>query len=953
MRILSRSCLFAALAAGLCVADAGAEIHTFPNLNRTIPDGDISGLTDTRIISSSVARISEVRVSLAIEGEFNGDLYAYLRHTDETHTNLAILLNRPGSTTTNVHGYADMGLDVIFDDGAPDGDIHFYRRASEPAHGSPCSGVWQPDGRRVGPLEVSESSARTAPLATFLGWNAAGEWTIYLVDAHSGGTNMLKSWGLEIVGAMPSPVSWATPDDIGYGTALSAEQLNATSPVPGSFSYNPPLGTVLRAGDNQFLTVTFTPADTISYLPASASVSINVRKAPLTIAVVDASRSYGAENPSFTATYSGFVNGDSVATLDSFPVLLTSATLSSPVGTYSITASGAADTDYSIAFQPGTLAVTPAALHIIAEDQTKAYGAPLPRLTARFEGLVNGDSPETLAIPPVLSTTASHTSGVGTYSISVDGAADPNYSIQFSSGTLKIAPAALTIRANDQTMIYGDPLPELGAVYEGFVNGDTVSSLDRQPTLSTSATSISSVGVYPITPADAAGANYAISLVPASLTIIPRPLIVSAENKAVTYGVDLPELTATYAGFAPGDNLTSLDSPAALFTSAVNGSPVGSYAITVAGAADPNYACVFEPGTLSITPALLTVRVEDSIKSYGAPIPPFELSYTGFADGDGPGDLDVQVEASTAALPASDVGTYPISLTGGSDRNYTITLVPGTLRITPALVSGLVRSSTLQSKPGEVVRFGMETSVVAPGTGEPSGTVQFTVDGLPIGIAVPLVGNQASLEAGDLPVGWHTIGAVFSGDANFQGTSALLPEPLLINTPPYAGTDRVLRISTNSVKLSIASLLDNDVDPDGHSFQIAGFEGTSTNGAIVAHLGEWVFYTPVSETVAVDAFRYILEDAYSSQAIGWVIIETQAAESPGPRLSLAALAEGRFLLTVVGLPHRTYKLEYADSIVSPQWRLLKVDVADPAGQFQLVDGPSPGSAQRFYRAVCQ
>ena len=43
-------------------------------------------------------------------------------------------------------------------------------------------------------------------------------------------------------------ITWATPADITYGTALSATQLNATASVPGTFVYTPVAGTVLNAG---------------------------------------------------------------------------------------------------------------------------------------------------------------------------------------------------------------------------------------------------------------------------------------------------------------------------------------------------------------------------------------------------------------------------------------------------------------------------------------------------------------------------------------------------------------------------------------------------------------------------------------------------------------------------------------------------------------------------------
>ena len=60
-------------------------------------------------------------------------------------------------------------------------------------------------------------------------------------------------------------ITWATPADITYGTALSATQLNATASVPGTFVYTPAAGTVLNAGAAQTLSVTFTPTDAANY----------------------------------------------------------------------------------------------------------------------------------------------------------------------------------------------------------------------------------------------------------------------------------------------------------------------------------------------------------------------------------------------------------------------------------------------------------------------------------------------------------------------------------------------------------------------------------------------------------------------------------------------------------------------------------------------------------------
>src|SRR5205823_6520801 len=71
----------------------------------------------------------------------------------------------------------------------------------------------------------------------------------------------------------PLTITWATPADILYGTALGDAQLNAVASLLGTFVYTPAAGTVLSAGANQALSVTFTPDDTVDYASASMTAS--------------------------------------------------------------------------------------------------------------------------------------------------------------------------------------------------------------------------------------------------------------------------------------------------------------------------------------------------------------------------------------------------------------------------------------------------------------------------------------------------------------------------------------------------------------------------------------------------------------------------------------------------------------------------------------------------------
>src|SRR5205809_456091 len=177
---------------------------------------------------------------------------------------------------------------------------------------------------------------------------------------------------------------------------------------------------------------------TISYVEGALTVT----PAGLTVTAEDQTKAYRAANPALTVRYSGFVNGDTVASLTSAPTISTTATAASAVGTYPITASGAASPDYTIDYVNGTLTVTPAAPTVTAEDQTKAYGAANPALTVRYSGFVNGDTAASLITPPTTATTATGASAVGTYPITAGGAVGGgNYTITYVNGTLTVTPA--------------------------------------------------------------------------------------------------------------------------------------------------------------------------------------------------------------------------------------------------------------------------------------------------------------------------------------------------------------------------------------------------------------------------------------------------------------------------------------------------------------------------------
>jgi len=96
--------------------------------------------------------------------------------------------------------------------------------------------------------------------------------------------------------------------------------------------------------------------------------------------------------------------------------------------------------NYIITYTPGDIIIDPAPLTIIANNQTKTYGAGNPELTISFVGFVNNEDASVLSMQPMINTIANTTSPIGKYPITVSGAEASNYDITYVPGTLTVIP---------------------------------------------------------------------------------------------------------------------------------------------------------------------------------------------------------------------------------------------------------------------------------------------------------------------------------------------------------------------------------------------------------------------------------------------------------------------------------------------------------------------------------
>jgi len=121
--------------------------------------------------------------------------------------------------------------------------------------------------------------------------------------------------------------------------------------------------------------------------------SLTVNPAPLNITALDASVTYGSSLPTFTATVTGLLPGDSLDTPYDFSVPAGRL----DAGTHAIGITGGSAENYEIFRHKGTLTVDPAALVISADDKQMIQGQPYPLFTATATGLMYDDTIDVLS----------------------------------------------------------------------------------------------------------------------------------------------------------------------------------------------------------------------------------------------------------------------------------------------------------------------------------------------------------------------------------------------------------------------------------------------------------------------------------------------------------------------------------------------------------------------------
>ncbi|PKB16498.1 MBG domain-containing protein [Flavobacterium sp. 5] len=603
-----------------------------------------------------------------------------------------------------------------------------------------------------------------------------------------------------------------------------------------------------------------------------AAGTLTVTKASITVTADAKSKTYGAANPTLTVTYSGFTNGETLATsgITGSPSITTTATGSSAVGTYpiSVAVGTLASSNYSFTYAAGTLTVTKASITVTADAQSKTYGAANPTLTVTYSGFTNGETLATSGITgsPSVTTTATGSSAVGTYpiSVAVGTLASSNYSFTYAAGTLTVTKASITVTADAKSKTYGAANPTLTVTYSGFTNGETLatSGITGSPSITTTATGSSAVGTYPISVAvgTLASSNYSFTYAAGTLTVTKASITVTADAKSKTYGAANPTLTVTYSGFTNGETLATsgITGSPSITTTATGSSAVGTYPISVAVGtlASSNYSFTYAAGTLTVTKASITVTADAQSKTYGAANPTLTVTYSGFTNGEtlATSGITGSPSVTTTATGSSAVGTYPISVAVGTlaSSNYSFTYAAGTLTVTKAsiTVTADAQSKTYgAANPTLTVTYSGftngETLATSGITGSPSVTTtatgSSTVGTYPISVAVGTLASSNysfTYAAGTVTITAATLTITANAQSKCYGTALTLGTTAFTASALQNGETitNVTLSSTGGYDASLiasASLYLGDIvpsNPTGVGFSASNYAITMVSG---------------------------------------------------------------------------------------------------------------------------
>lgn len=425
----------------------------------------------------------------------------------------------------------------------------------------------------------------------------------------------------------------------------------------------PLVGTVLNSGGYN---ITFVNADYV------------IIQRNITILVESQTGVYGDDveiKQLYSISKGNLVNGDALNI-----TLQTAANETSDVGSYDIDVVSVGNDNYDIDVVGGYYTIFARPITFDIEDQTAIYGdvnIDGDKFSVYSGEIVNGDN-----LNIELYTVATNFSGVGIYYIYLNHD-NQNYDVSYYAGALEIQKREVTIKLDNQRMVYGGTYSRVQNEY-AVVKGEIVNDDDLNITLHSSIGQRSNVGDYELF-AVYSNANYDVSFITSVLTIDPRNISIKLDNQSSIYGGAII-LSSTDYVITSGMLLDGDDLKLTLSTTAQEFSGVGEYEIT-ATSDNKNYNCTITNGVYVVNKRELVIKILNQTLEYSENMVIDQTAYV-ITSGILYDIDDLKIKIKT---PANVVELMPDTiyiLEGEWDnKNYSVNFIDGELVIEEAQTS--------------------------------------------------------------------------------------------------------------------------------------------------------------------------------------------------------------------------------------------------------------------------
>lgn len=404
--------------------------------------------------------------------------------------------------------------------------------------------------------------------------------------------------------------------------------------------------------------------------------NISIAKAPLTATADDKNVTYGDAIPTYTATYTGFVNGETDPGFTTQPTFACDYSATSDVSTspYTITVSGGEAPNYEISPVNGTLTVSQKEIGLTwSETMTFPYDGSPHAPTATATGTVNDDvitTTVTISAKEGSSLTGEGNAvNAGSYTATTSLTGDKVGNYCLPAGYIQdftISKVGLTITAKAQEITYGEEPINDGVEYDGFIEGEsetTEGMFTGTLDYAYNYLQYGDVGSYEITPSGLLATNYAITFTPGTLTVNQKEIGLTWSETPLVYNGSAQAPTAIATGTVNNDEIEVIVSGAE--TNA--GTDYTATASGLTGTKAGNYKLPdTKTQTFAISQKALGVTAEAKSKTFGDADPALTYTTEGLVEGD-------ELAGGLERAEGENVGTYAINQGTLSNSNYEIT----------------------------------------------------------------------------------------------------------------------------------------------------------------------------------------------------------------------------------------------------------------------------------------